>query len=86
MERTKLIFTHDERTIGTLTKVVNENLEEVETYTPVLLFNFLVTGYISGPRPAAPNKFVGYQLKILFTGGEEAVRDTTTLSQGKGRE
>ena len=72
MERTKLIFSHDERTIGTLTKVLNENLEEVETYTPVLLFNFLVTGYISGPRPAPPNKFVGYQLKIFFTGGEEA--------------
>lgn len=72
MERTKLIFSHDKRTIGTLNIAVDENGGEVETYTPVLLFNFLVTGYISGPRPAPPNKFVGYQLKLFFTGGEEA--------------
>ena len=71
MERTKLIFTHDKRTIGTLTKQLNgEN--EVEVYTPVILFNFMVTGYISGPRPGAPNKFAGYRVKVLFTGGEEA--------------
>ena len=72
MERTKLIFTYDERTIGTLNNVTNENGMEIETYTPVLLFNFKVTGYISGPRPGPPNKFVGYQLKLFFTGGEEA--------------
>lgn len=72
MERTKLIFAQDNRTIGTLCKTTTEDGVEVEEYTPVILWNFKVTGYISGPRPASPNRFVGYKVQLFFTGGEEA--------------
>ena len=71
MERTKLLFDHEDRTIGTLSRQVGEDGEEVEQYLRVLLFNFTVTGYISGPRPAAPNKFVGYRILIKFTEGHD---------------
>ena len=67
MERIKLNFTHDQRTIGILS--TSDDGENV--YTPVILWNFKVVGYISGPRPAPPNRFVGYKLHLFFTEGEE---------------
>ena len=71
MERTKLLFHQEERTIGTLSKTVDDNGIERENYLRTQLFNFRVTGYISGPRPAAPNKLVGYRIQLKFTGGED---------------
>ena len=67
MERTKLLFDREERSIGIVTKSVLENDEEIEKYLPVCLFNILVTGYISGPR----TKFRGYRILIKFTSGED---------------
>ena len=58
MERTKLIFDHEERTIGTFTTLLDEDGDENEQYLRVFLFNFRVTGTISGPR----GSFMGYRL------------------------
>ena len=55
MERIKLLFDHEERTVGTVSRVSDSYGVETEEYHRAFLFNFRVTGYISGP------KFVGYR-------------------------
>ena len=67
MERTKLLFDHEDRTIGTLSRQLEEDGEEVEQYLRVIIFNFKVTGYISGHS----TKFVGYRILVKFTEGED---------------
>ena len=57
MERTKLLFDYEERSVGILLKQVDGNGDETEKYLRAFLFNFLVTAYISGPRI----KFRGYR-------------------------
>ena len=52
----ELIWKHDQRSIGIM---------EDDEYFPVIMFNFRVVAYISGPG----TKWSGYEVKIMTTNG-----------------
>ena len=61
MERTKLLFDYEERSVGILVKNTDDDGNDSEKYLRAFLFNFLVPAYISGPRI----KFWGYRYDLL---------------------